>query len=248
MCANRDFTVRVCRGDGVDLEISAAPRLAIAAVSYWDGVGGRLVLSCCRFSGEIRPQGASENLRKQARKQATVDGPYRQEKLSMCTSPSPPAPLRHVDHCIAGGCCSNVPPGEAMGESEHGSMSARVGFALFAVAGVVWAAMFGTGFVGMTHGGLDYACFMSGPYPNDVDAANLPMAVTGEVSWWPLGRSCDWDGGSGAKPVHADPKWFFTGSTLALGALTVSGLLTWVAGAHRNRGRSSATGATSSKS
>ena len=134
-----------------------------------------------------------------------------------------------------------------MGESEHGSMWARGGFALFAVAGVVSAAVFGAGFVDMTHGGLDYACFMSGPYPNGVNAANLPMAITGEVSWWPLGRSCDWGAGSGAEPVHADPTWHFTGSTLALGALTVIGLLIWVAGAHKNRGRSSAAGATSSK-
>lgn len=78
---------------------------------------------------------------------------------------------------------------------------------------------------------------MSGPYPSGIDAADLPMVVTGEVSWWPLGRSCDWGAGSGTEAVRADPTWHLTGSTLVLGALAMVGLLTWIAAANKNRGR-----------
>jgi hypothetical protein len=66
-----------------------------------------------RFSGEISPQGASENLRTQARERATVNGPDRQKRLFTGTGQASPAPLRVGRHQSADGCCScgSVPVG-----------------------------------------------------------------------------------------------------------------------------------------
>jgi hypothetical protein len=100
-----------------------------------------------------------------------------------------------------------------------------LGVTIFVLAGIVWALSAGSAIVIANHGGLHAACASSGPW--QVNGANPEAGpVDARFSWWPVGRACEWPASDGGTALVAqNESWTATYSLLALGALSLSGLV-----------------------
>jgi len=60
-----------------------------------------------------------------------------------------------------------------------------------------------------SYGGLDHKCIVDGPRRDSAPFALVSEAVRvhGYFSWWPLGRTCDWERADGQGFVTAGPGW-----------------------------------------
>jgi hypothetical protein len=81
--------------------------------------------------------------------------------------------------------------------------------------------------------GSTYKCIVEGPWPV---LADNPPVVTGNLSYWPLGRSCTWDSAASAGTITT-----YSGSeawTLLVAGLLIGGavLALWRGAGLRRRG------------
>ncbi len=76
-----------------------------------------------------------------------------------------------------------------------------------------------------TYQGVDYKCIADGPRHPEAVVSEGDI-VAGGFSWWPLGRTCEWDGADGAGTVLAQggsyPASAITYSLVAGGAIGVA--------------------------
>lgn len=105
----------------------------------------------------------------------------------------------------------------------------RYGYSVAAIVLIVLGLLLaGAQLVLANYRGSIYACIVEGPHSA---AADSPWVVTGDVSFWPLGRSCEWgseaSGGtvttySGSEPLSLTVAGFLGGGVvLALGMGTI---------------------------
>lgn len=96
------------------------------------------------------------------------------------------------------------------------SQRSRFGTVLI-MAGLGAAALVFVGaYVVASHGGLDYACYVEGPFSPLAEVSERPDVVSGSFSWWPLGRNCTWAAADGAGTVLAVSGW---GNTVVFAAM-----------------------------
>ncbi|MBC7763045.1 MAG: hypothetical protein H7201_14880 [Candidatus Saccharibacteria bacterium] len=73
-----------------------------------------------------------------------------------------------------------------------------------------------------TYGGLHYKCIVEGPRRDSAPFALVSeeARVHGYFSWWPLGRTCDWERADGQGFVPAGPGW--TNTILFVGCVVIA--------------------------
>lgn len=93
------------------------------------------------------------------------------------------------------------------------------------VAGLGAAAVVTAGaYLVAVHGGLDYACYVEGPFSPLAEVSERAGVVSGNFSWWPLGRSCTWAAASGTGTVLATSGWGNTVFVAVSLAVAVAGI------------------------
>lgn len=79
--------------------------------------------------------------------------------------------------------------------------------------------------------GSTYQCIVGGPHPA---GAARPDVVTGELSYWPLGRSCEWAGAAGEGTITTySGSWPYT--IVVAGLLLTGAVLALAKGSPRRR-------------
>lgn len=117
-----------------------------------------------------------------------------------------------------------LPPGAGT-HRLSGSERSRFGTVLI-VAGLGAAALVTAGaYLVAVHGGLDYACYVEGPFSPLAELSERAGVVSGSFSWWPLGRSCTWAAASGTGTVLATAGWAHTALVMASLAVAAAGIV-----------------------
>jgi hypothetical protein len=108
----------------------------------------------------------------------------------------------------------------------HETKARRIlGVSIFVLAGIVWALGAGSAMIIANQGGAHVACARSGPW--QVEGSITDAApVDASFSWWPVGRECEWPTTDGSTAlVVQDESWTATYTLLALGAISLSGIV-----------------------